>query len=216
MIFEKNKVTNLPLYNQKIVNQKDSLFQLIGKFEAQQLESERDKTATLISKEVIEFEKSSNYYSTFNDTYNAIYDKAIDDLIEKTKNRQLYGKKYFEKKYNLTIDEDKTNKSDYIEKTITHIKENKIEISKKEAIDLGQIKMLLELTEYSKNKTAGNKIFEEVRADLKENYFALYEKRTDINKKDEEIMVVILERYNLDFFNQFGELLKSNKRNIKN
>ena len=215
-IFEKNKVTNLPLYNQKIVNQKDSLFQLIGKFEAQQIESDRDKTATLISKEVIEFEKSINYYSTFNDKYNALYDKAIDDLIEKTKSRQLFEKKYFEKKYNLPADEDNIIGIDYIEKAVNHIKQNKIEVNKREAIDLGQIKMLIELEEYSKNKTANNKIFEEVKADLKENYFEIYEKRDDINKKEEEIMVVILGRYNLDFFNQFGELLKSNKRSTKN
>ena len=213
--FEKNKVTNLPLYNQKVVNQKDSLFKTIEKFEAEQLESDRDKIATSISKQLVEFEKSINYYTTFNDKYTTLYDKAVNDLIEKTKNRQLFGKKYFERKYNFPVEEDKTIGTDYIEKIIAHIKANKIEINTKDAIDLGQVKMLLELQDYAKNKTSDNKIYEEVKADLKENYFAQFEKRTDINKKDEEIIVVILERYNLDFFNQFGELLKSNKRSIK-
>lgn len=208
---EKNPVENLPLYKDKVVAQKDTLFATIQKFETLQFEEDKEKIASKIVDEVAEFEKSINFYSNFKEKYHLLYIKALDDLLLKTKANQLFGQKYFERKYNISLDNNKDTNLDDIEKIIAHINDKKIEISRRDVLDISQIKMLFELSLFLNDNNTGNKIFSEIKQDLTENYFLLHEKGNDISKNQDVVMVAILERYNVDFFKQFGNLIKARK-----
>ena len=208
---DKNPIENLPIYKDRVLAQKDTLFATIQKFETVQFADDKEKIASKIGNEVDEFGKSLNLFINFREKYDLLYTKALDDLLIKTKANQLFGQKYFERKYNISLDNNKDTNLDDIEKIIAHIKDKKIEINRRDALDISQIKMLFELSQFLEESNTGNKIFSEIKQDLTENYFTLHEKGIDISKNQEVVMVAILERYNVDFFRQFGNLIKAKK-----